>query len=103
MGITVLLADDHGVLRDGVRRLLEATGDIQVVAMADNGCEALEKATEFRPDVALVDISMPGLSGIEATRAIMAAFPKTAVVILSMHSSTELVQEALRAGARGYL
>ena len=103
MGITVLLADDHGVLRDGVRRLLEATGDIRVVAVADNGREALEKATEVRPDVALLDISMPGLSGIEATRAIMARSPKTAVVILSMHSSTELVQEALRAGARGYL
>jgi DNA-binding NarL/FixJ family response regulator len=103
MGITVLLADDHGVLRDGVRRLLEATGDIRVVAVADNGLEALEKATEVRPDVALLDISMPGLSGIEATRAIMARFPKTAVVILSMHSSMELVQEALRAGARGYL
>ena len=103
MGITVLLADDHGVLRDGVRRLLEATGDIRVVAVADNGHEALEKATEVRPDVALLDIAMPGLSGIEATRAIMARLPKTAVVILSMHSSTELVQEALRAQARGYL
>ena len=103
MGITVLLADDHGVLRDGVRRLLEATGDIRVVAVADNGHEALEKATEVRPDVALLDIAMPGLSGIEATRAIMARLPKTAVVILSMHSSTELVQEALCAQARGYL
>jgi DNA-binding NarL/FixJ family response regulator len=103
MGITVLLADDHGVLRDGVRRLLEATGDIRVVAVADNGHEALEKATEVRPDVALLDIAMPGLSGIEATRAIMARLPKTAVVILSMHSSTELVREALRAQARGYL
>ncbi len=103
MVITVLLADDHGVLRDGVRRLLEATGDMRVVAIADNGREALEKATEVRPDVALLDISMPGLSGIEATRAIIARLPKTAVVILSMYSSTELVQEALSAGARGYL
>jgi DNA-binding NarL/FixJ family response regulator len=103
MGITVLLADDHGVLRDGVRRLLEASGGIRVVAVADNGREALEKAIEVRPDVALLDIAMPGLSGIEATRAIMGRLPKTAVVILSMHSSTELVQEALRAGARGYL
>jgi DNA-binding NarL/FixJ family response regulator len=91
------------VLRDGVRRLLEATGDIRVVAIADNGREALEKATEVRPDVALLDISMPGLSGIEATRAIIARLPKTAVGILSMYSSTELVQEALSAGARGYL
>lgn len=103
MGITVLLADDHGVLLDGVRRLLEASGGIRVVAVANNGHEALEKITEVRPDVALLDIAMPALSGIEATRAIMARFPKTAIVILSMHSSPELVQEALRAGARGYL
>jgi DNA-binding NarL/FixJ family response regulator len=103
MVITVLLADDHGVLRDGVRRLLEAHSDIRVLGVADNGHEALEKVTALRPDVALLDISMPGLSGIEATRAIIAKVPKTAVVILSMHSSTDLVREALSAGARGYL
>jgi DNA-binding NarL/FixJ family response regulator len=103
MVITVLLADDHGVLRDGVRRLLEANNDIRVAAVANNGCEALAKATDVRPDVSLLDISMPGLSGIEATRAIIARVPSTAVVILSMHASTELVREALCAGARGYL
>lgn len=103
MVITVLLADDHGVLRDGVRRLLEATGDIRVTALAGNGQEALERAADCKPNVALLDISMPVLSGIEATRAIIARSPTTAVVILSMHSSAELVQEALRAGARGYL
>jgi DNA-binding NarL/FixJ family response regulator len=103
MVITVLLADDHGVLRDGVSRVLEANSDIRVAAVADNGRQALEKATDVRPDVALLDISMPGLSGIEATRAIVARLPRTAVVILSMHSSIELVQEALCAGARGYI
>ena len=103
MVITVLLADDHGVLRDGVRRVLEANGDIRVAAVADNGRQALEKAADVRPDVALLDISMPGLSGIEATRAIVARLPRTAVVILSMHSSIELVKEALGAGARGYI
>jgi DNA-binding NarL/FixJ family response regulator len=103
MVITVLLADDHGVLRDGVRRVLEANSDIRVVAVADNGHDALAKATVVRPNVALLDISMPGLSGIEATRAIVATLPGTAVVILSMHSSIELVKEALCAGARGYL
>jgi DNA-binding NarL/FixJ family response regulator len=103
MVISVLLADDHGVLRDGLRRLLEVNSDIRVCALADNGREALEKATAMRPDVALLDISMPVLSGIEATRAIVAASPETAVLILSMHSSAELVREALRAGALGYL
>jgi DNA-binding NarL/FixJ family response regulator len=103
MVISVLLADDHGVLRDGLRRLLEANSDIRVCALADNGRDALEKATAMRPDVALLDIAMPVLSGIEATRAIVAASLKTAVVILSMHSSADLVREALRAGARGYL
>ena len=103
MVISVLLADDHGVLRDGLRRLLEANSDIRVCALADNGREALEKATAMRPDVALLDISMPVLSGIEATRAIVAASLETAVVILSMHSSADLVREALRAGALGYL
>ena len=103
MVITVLLADDHGVVRDGVRRVLEANSDIRVAAMADNGHDALAKATAVRPNVALLDISMSGLSGIEATRAIVARLPGTAVVILSMHSSIELVKEALGAGARGYL
>jgi DNA-binding NarL/FixJ family response regulator len=103
MVITVLLADDHGVLRDGVRRVLEANGDIRVAAVADNGRQALEKAADVRPDVALFDISMPGLSGIEVTRAIVARLPSTAVVILSMHSSIELVKEAQCAGARGYI
>jgi DNA-binding NarL/FixJ family response regulator len=103
MVISVLLADDHGVLRDGLRRLLEANSDIRICALADNGRVALEKATALRPDVALLDISMPLLSGIEATRAIVAASPETAVLILSMHSSADLVREALRAGALGYL
>lgn len=86
-----------------MRRLLEAEGDIRVVAVVDNGRDALERATALRPRVALLDISMPELSGIETTRAVVAASPGTAAVILSMHSSPELVREALRAGARGYV
>jgi DNA-binding NarL/FixJ family response regulator len=103
MGISVLLADDHGVLRDGVRRLLEANSDIRVTATADDGRAAVEQAVKVTPDVALVDIAMPGISGIEVARCITTQVPRTAVVILSMYSSAELVREALRAGARGYL
>ncbi len=103
MGISVLLADDHGVLRDGVKRLLEASGDIQVTATAANGADAVARAVKVKPDVALIDISLPRMSGIEVTRAIANRVPTTAAVILSMHSSVEVIHEALRAGARGYL
>ena len=101
--MTVLLADDHGVLRDGLRRLLESNMDIRVVATAENGREAVTKAVKLTPDVALVDISMPLVRGIEVTRSIAKSAPRTAVIILSMHCSAELIREALRAGARGYL
>jgi DNA-binding NarL/FixJ family response regulator len=103
MVISVLLADDHGVLRDGVKRLLEASGDIRVTATAANGADAVARAAKVKPDVALVDISLPLISGIEVTRSIAKSMPTTAVVILSMHSSVDLIHEALRAGARGYL
>ena len=103
MVISVLLADDHGVLRDGVRRLLEASGDIRVAATAANGPDAVALTAAVKPDVALVDISLPLSSGIEVTRSIANRVPTTAVVILSMHSSVELIHEAVRAGARGYL
>jgi len=103
MVISVLLADDHGVLRDGLKRLLEASGDIRVTAIAEDGADAVARAAKVKPDVALIDISMPRINGIEVTRAIANTVPTTAVIILSMHSSAELIQEALRAGARGYL
>jgi DNA-binding NarL/FixJ family response regulator len=103
MVISVLLADDHGVLRDGMQRLLEANADIKVVATADNGREAVEKAAELQPDVVVMDISMPNMNGLEATRRIADRAPTTGVAILSMHSSAELVREAFAAGARGYV
>jgi DNA-binding NarL/FixJ family response regulator len=103
MVISVLLADDHGVLRDGVRRLLESNADIKVVGTADQGGEAVAKAAELQPDVVVMDISMPGLNGVEATRRIVGSAPAIAVVVLSMHSSAELVRAAFAAGARGYL
>jgi DNA-binding NarL/FixJ family response regulator len=103
MVITALLADDHGVLRDGVQRLLEAKADIKVVATADDGHEAVEKAVQLQPDVIVMDVSMPGLNGIDAARAIAQKAPATGVVMLSMHSATQLVRQALLAGARGYI
>jgi DNA-binding NarL/FixJ family response regulator len=103
MVIRVLLADDHGVLRDGVQRLLEVHSDIKVVSMASDGREAVEMAARLQPDVVVMDITMPVLSGIDATRAMVEKLPEIGVVMLSMHSTVELVRQALLAGARGYL
>ena len=101
--ITVILADDHAVLRDGLRYLLEAAGDIQILSMAANGQEAIEQASLHCPDVIVMDISMPVMSGIEATKHICKICENTKVAILSMHHTTEYIQRALAAGAVGYL
>ena len=103
MTITVILADDHAVLRDGLRYLLEAAGDIQIISMAGNGQEAVEQARLHCPDVVVMDISMPVMSGIEATKHICEVCAHTKVAILSMHHTTEYVQRAIEAGAVGYL
>jgi len=103
MVIRVLLADDHGVLRDGVRRLLEADAGMEVVAVVDTGREAVEKSAQLSPDVVVMDVTMPELNGIEATRSIVTRDPATGVVILSMHSSAKVIRQALLAGARGYV
>ena len=101
--ITVLLADDHGVIRDALRYLLEAQGDIQIVAMAADGQEAVEQATIHCPDVAVMDISMPRMDGIEATKRICGLCPHTQVVMLTIYNSGEHIQRALKAGAAGYV
>jgi len=101
--IRVILADDHTVLRDGLRFLLEAEGDIQVVAMAANGQEAVEQAILYCPDVVMMDISMPVMNGIEATEQICAVCENTKVMILSMYHTNNYIQRALDAGAAGYL
>ena len=101
--ITVILADDHAILRDGLKFLLEAAGDIQILSTASNGQEAVEQATLHCPDVIVMDISMPVMSGIEATRHICKVCEHTKVTILSMHHTTEYVQRAMEAGAVGYL
>jgi DNA-binding NarL/FixJ family response regulator len=101
--IRILLADDHHILRDGLRLLLERQPGFEVVAEAADGREAVRLAQEQCPDVAVMDIAMPGLNGIEATRCIKETCEGTAVIILSMHDDESYVLRALRAGARGYL
>jgi len=101
--ITVLLAEDHKITREGIRALLEKEPDIDVVAEADNGRKAVELAKELVPDVVIMDIAMPELNGIEATRQIVSAGTGTKIIALSMHSDKQYVLEMLRAGASGYL
>ena len=99
--IRVLLADDHTIVRQGVRLCLEAMGDIEVVAEAEDGQEAVQLASQLRPDVAVVDLTMPRLNGVEAIRQIKRDVPDTEVVVLSVHDSEAYVVQALRAGAAG--
>src|SRR5579862_4587946 len=101
--IRILLADDHVVMRRGIRALLERRPDFQVVAEAGDGREAVQMTEAHSPHVVVVDIAMPNLNGIEAARQIAQKSPQTAIVILSMHSDESYVLRALKAGARGYL
>jgi DNA-binding NarL/FixJ family response regulator len=101
--IRVLLADDHTIVRQGVRLCLEAMGDIEVVAEAEDGQVAVQLTDQLRPDVAVIDLTMPRLNGVEAIRQIKRDFPRTEVVVLSVHDSEAYVVQALRAGAAGYV
>ncbi len=103
MTITVFLADDHTVVRDGLRYLLEAQPDIRVIGDAANGREAVRLVEKLCPDVVIMDIAMPELNGIEATRNIRVACPPAQIIILSMHSTSEHIGRALQAGANGFL
>ncbi|MFQ5576798.1 MAG: response regulator [Anaerolineae bacterium] len=106
MSVTIFLADDHAVLRDGLRLLLEAQPDFSVVGEAANGRDAVRQVAQSgsaAPDVLIMDIAMPGLNGIEATRQVLEACPGVRVIILSVHSTLEHISQALQAGARGYL
>jgi DNA-binding NarL/FixJ family response regulator len=101
--IKVLLADDHKILRSGLRALLEKQPHFEVVAEAEHGRTAVKLSQKLSPDVILMDISMPDMNGIEATRQILANSPKTKVIILSVHSEQRFVAEVFKAGASGYL
>ena len=101
--IRVLLADDHALVLAGIRALIEELGGTQIVAEANNGRDALALAIQHKPDLVIMDISMKELNGIEATEQIMAAVPTTRVLILSMHTTEDFVQRAIKAGASGYL
>ncbi len=103
MPVTVMLADDHAVVRDGLRALLEGGHDLQVIGVAGNGREAVAEAQRLRPDVVIMDIAMPELDGVEATRRIVERCPETRVLILSMYLSAEHIHRALQAGAQGYV
>jgi len=99
----ILLVDDHEIIRRGVRTLLEKRKDWQVVGEATTGREALAEVERLQPDVVVMDISMPGLNGLEAVRQIARAAPRTEVLVLTMHDSEKLVRQVLEAGARGYI
>jgi DNA-binding NarL/FixJ family response regulator len=101
--IKILIADDHGVVAEGLKHLVEAQDDMQVVAIAEDGREAVRVAREAQPDVVLMDLSMPELNGADATRAILERDPACRVIVLSMYSDREYVRRALKAGAVGYV
>jgi DNA-binding NarL/FixJ family response regulator len=101
--ISVLLVDDHRLVRRGFRRILEDEPDMIVVGEADDGAEAVRLAKELRPRAVVMDCALPGMSGLVATRQILAELPQTAVLMLSMHSEETWVKQALDAGARGYI
>ena len=101
--IRIIIADDHEIMRKGLRSLLETRPEWQVIAEASTGREAVEKAKDLMPNVAVLDIGMPELNGLEATRHIVRESPQTQVLILTMHESEQMVRDVLDAGARGYV
>ncbi|MGD9506361.1 MAG: response regulator [Syntrophobacteraceae bacterium] len=101
--IRVLLADDHSIVRAGLRRIIEDSGDITVVAEASDGREAIQKTHETQPDVVVVDISMPGLDGLEVISQVLAHYPKLPILVLTMHEEEQYIIRVFGAGAMGYI
>lgn len=103
MSIRILIADDHSLIRAGLRALLQGTGDITIVGEAEDGLRVLSQVAALEPDIVLMDISLPGLSGIEATRQLRLISPRTRVLALTVHEDEAMLREMLRAGAYGYI
>ena len=103
MNIRIMLVDDHRMVSDVISALLAREADMEVVAIAENGREAISKARDVKPDVIVMDVSMPEMNGLEACRRIMAETPASRIIVLSMHEEKEYVVAALRAGAMGYI
>lgn len=103
MTVRILVADDHPVVRHGLRTLLGARSDWEIIDEAENGVEAVEKADRLKPDVVVLDVSMPRMDGLEACRRIRKNVPKSEVLIVTQHDSPQMMREAMGAGARGYV
>jgi DNA-binding NarL/FixJ family response regulator len=103
MSIRILLADDHGIIRHGLRSLLEKQSDLEVVGEAEDGRKALALVQQLVPDIVIMDITMPNINGVDATRQITAEFPHVKVIALSIHSNKRFVSDMLKAGASGYI
>ncbi|MDO9081463.1 MAG: response regulator transcription factor [Desulfuromonadales bacterium] len=103
MKIRIIIADDHAIVRNGLRSLIEHELDMEVIAEADNGRDAVRTALKLAPDVMIMDIAMPDLNGIDATRQIITALPRIKIIALSMHADKRYVMEMLKAGASGYI
>jgi DNA-binding NarL/FixJ family response regulator len=103
MPIKIIISDDHQLFRDGIANLLSSSPQIEIVAQAENGQEAIEKAVLYKPDIVIMDLSLPKINGVEATRILHNELPKTKVLVLTMHAEKNYIKEALEAGAYGYL
>jgi len=103
MSIKIVIADDHSIMREGLRLLIEKEGDMEVIGEAENGRRAVEMAASLKPDIIVMDVSMPDLNGIEATRQIVGKIEGVKVIALSMHSGREFVMDMLQAGVSGYI